>query len=338
MNATASWDIEQCLMKPPPRPSPALGIVARQQAQNASPGGTWATVAATATGQNNALVKFHPSDSLRRTISENSDPVNAFDLRVVWAQPWQANRPLPEATKPLANYGALLSVAYSASAQAVCIIFQHAYQAQLFLDDNADCVKNKGFGIYGPTCELLQGHVFPKNDDLRRMEPPMNERRRLTFVRQALFTPVNGLSEELFKKDIFRLVGEANVELVWLFNSGNGEHTGLWTSSELTLYTATVVFSSTSIARMVKDNFRDRSREKSGPYKGIQVSFSHDPCERQLHLVTQLTGANGTVNNSSHHIGANYTPIGPGRRLSNAGNRPVPAVDEDGWQTVQRRK
>ena len=160
---------------------------------------------------------------MRRKVTGNKDPASAFDLRVIWVQPWPANRPLPDATKPLSNYGALLSVAYSASDRAVCIIFQHAYQAQLLFDDNTACVRNKGFGIYGPNLDLMQGHPFPKNDDLRRMDPPLNDRRRLTFVRQALFTAGNGLSEDVFKKDIFGIVGEANVELVWLFNSGNGK-------------------------------------------------------------------------------------------------------------------
>ena len=55
------------------------------------------------------------------------------------------------------------------------------------------------------------------------MESPVNERRRLTFARQALFTTANGMSEDRFKKDVCDMVGEQNVELVWLFNSGNGE-------------------------------------------------------------------------------------------------------------------
>jgi hypothetical protein len=52
------------------------------------------------------------------------------------------------------------------------------------------------------------------------MAPPMNERRRLTFARSQLFA--HGMTEDHFKSDIYRLVGEGNVELVWLFNTGNG--------------------------------------------------------------------------------------------------------------------
>jgi hypothetical protein len=52
------------------------------------------------------------------------------------------------------------------------------------------------------------------------MSPPTNERRRLTFARSQLFT--HGMTEAQFKNDIYRLVGQAHVELVWLFNTGNG--------------------------------------------------------------------------------------------------------------------
>jgi hypothetical protein len=69
--------------------------------------------------------------------------------------------------------------------------------------------------------EVLEGQPYPNDDAIQRMENPWNERRRLTFARQKLFA--EGTTEEQFKKDIFAIVGEDNVELVWLFNSGNGK-------------------------------------------------------------------------------------------------------------------
>ena len=89
---------------------------------------------------------------------------------------------------------------------------------------------------------------------------------------------------------------------------------------------------------MVRDNFRERAK-KTGSYKGIQVSFSHDPCERPLHLVTQIPGAHGIMHPANHQGSTSYTPLGQARQISNAGGaRPAPAIDNDGWQTVQRRK
>lgn len=185
--------------------------------------GTWAAIAAKRTEQNNRLVKYHPSDAVKKTVVQDSNGLEPADLRVVWIQPWVATAPLTEVTKHLTNYGALLSVAFSEADRAVCVIFQHAYQAQALLEDNEESVKMTGRGLCGPHSHMLLGQAYPKNDDLRRMEPPVNERRRLTFARQALFTVTNGLSEDQFKKDIYAIVGERNVELVWLFNSGNGK-------------------------------------------------------------------------------------------------------------------
>jgi hypothetical protein len=182
-------------------------------------GESWAAVAASAAGEDSRLVKFRPSDALKKNITEKVPTVNEGDLRVVWVQPWDAKNSLRTVTERL-NHGALLSMAYSEHDRAVCIIFQHTHQAQALLEDNADCLRRFGHGLFGAQCQILPGQAFAPNDDLRRMAPPLNERRRLTFARQALFT--NGMSEEQFKKDIYSIVGENNVELVWLFNTGNG--------------------------------------------------------------------------------------------------------------------
>lgn len=185
-------------------------------------GGSWAKVAATATAENNRLVKFRPCDAVKRSvISDEPVPSNGdSELRVVWVQPWEPTLPLTTVTERLNQCGALVSMAYSEADHAICIIFQHTYQAQALLEDDAEYTRGYGYGLFGPHCRVLPGQAYPANDDIRRMGPPINERRRLTFARQALFT--NGMTEERFKKDIYDLVGEHNVELVWLFNTGNG--------------------------------------------------------------------------------------------------------------------
>jgi hypothetical protein len=184
--------------------------------------GSWAAVAATPIGDGNRVVKFRPSDAQKRQIAEDTTPVDPSLMRVVWVKHWDiSKRPLSSLTEHI-NQGPLLSIAYSERDKAVCIIFMHAEHARSFLDASTSRVGKYGQSIFGGDVEVLEGQPYPNDDTLQRMESPWNERRRLTFARQKLFA--EGMSEEQFKKDIFAIVGEHNVELVWLFNSGNGKY------------------------------------------------------------------------------------------------------------------
>jgi hypothetical protein len=317
--------------------------------------GSWAAVAATPTGDGNRVVKFRPSDALKRHAVEDTTPLDPSLMRVVWVKNWDTSkRPLSSLTECI-DQGPLLSMAHSERDNAVCIIFMHAHHAQSFLQASGSTAGRTGHRSLGSEVEVLEGQPYPNDDAIQRMESPWNERRRLTFARQKLFA--EGTTEEQFKKDIFAIVGEQNVELVWLFNSGNGKQ---WPSPvpklceqrwptrlnifgqlmpagpSLTRITATVVFSATAIARMVRDEFRRKARQ-AGPYRDVQVTFSHDPCERPLNLITQIpssrSGARpGNGSNISHNFPRPSGPASPHRRPS------VSRVDEDGWQTVARRK
>ena len=183
--------------------------------------GSWAAVAATPTGDGNRVVKFRPSDALKRHVVEDTTLVDPSLMRVVWVKHWDVSkRPLSSLTEYI-DQGPLLSMAYSERDKAVCIIFMHAHHARSFLQASASCVGKYGQSIFGGDVEVLEGQPYPNDDAIQRMENPWNERRRLTFARQKLFA--EGTTEEQFKKDIFAIVGEHNVELVWLFNSGNGK-------------------------------------------------------------------------------------------------------------------
>jgi hypothetical protein len=183
--------------------------------------GSWAAVAATPTGDGNRVVKFRPSDALKRQVVGDTTPTDPSLMRVVWVKNWDiSKRPLSSLTEYI-DQGPLLSMAYSERDNAVCIIFMQAHHARSFLQASTSCVGKHGQSIFGGEVEVLEGQPYPSDDAIQRMENPWNERRRLTFARQKLFA--EGTTEEQFKKDIFAIVGEDNVELVWLFNSGNGE-------------------------------------------------------------------------------------------------------------------
>lgn len=182
--------------------------------------GSWASVAATATHDGNRTVKFTPADGITRKITEALvRPIRPQDARVIWIKPWNpAKKSLSNITDKI-DQGPLFSIAHSQPDDAACVIFQHAYHARAFSEANERYSRMYGQSLFGPDCEVLEGQAFPATEDIRRMDT-MNERRRLTFARGRLFT--NGMTEARFKTDIFGMVGEGNVELVWLFNSGNG--------------------------------------------------------------------------------------------------------------------
>jgi hypothetical protein len=99
---------------------------------------------------------------------------------------------------------------------------------------------------------------------------------------------------------------------------------------------ATVVFTSTAMARLVRDDFRKKARS-AGPYQGVQVTFSHDPCERSMNLISQMHYTTGEGQSRSD----NFTSAGPAlgmgvtRKQSRRNNK---TVDKDGWETVQSKK
>jgi hypothetical protein len=221
---TAPWPIEKFHMKPPP-PSQVQSVAQNGTAapsvarSNAS---SWAAVAATATAGNNRLVKFRPSDGIKRQVPEEpqSRPQPSDeDLRCVWIYGWTRGKPLSMVTDRIAA-GAIFSMAYVEQYEAVCIIFQYASAAMQFMEEESQCLRDYGIGLFGKGHEIKYGEGFPENADLLRMQAPTNERRRLTFARQQLFT--NGMNEHKFKKDLIDMVGSSNLELVWLFNTGNG--------------------------------------------------------------------------------------------------------------------
>ncbi|KAF7512640.1 hypothetical protein GJ744_000901 [Endocarpon pusillum] len=289
--------------------------------------GSWASVAATATYEGNRIVKFRPTDGITRTVTEDlTIPVRPPDARVIWIKPWNLEKKsLSDITEKI-DQGPLFSIAHSQPDNAVCVIFQHAYHARAFLEANIRYSRTYGQSLFGPGCEVLEGQAYPATEDIRRMDT-RNERRRLTFARGRLFT--NGMTEARFKNDIFSMVGEGNVELVWLFNSGN----------------ATVVFSATVIARTVREDFLRRAAYP-GPYQDVMVSFSHDPCERPLNLITQMPGSRNAVE-AKPHGGMSTRESNGDSTASSAFGRPItaspsrgqcPAVDAEGWQKVGKRK
>jgi hypothetical protein len=71
----------------------------------------------------------------------------------------------------------------------------------------------------------MVGSALPMDSDLKAMEPPIRERRRLTFVKAGLFHDV---TKAQFESELVSLVSLINIERVWVFNSGNGKATSMF--------------------------------------------------------------------------------------------------------------
>ncbi|GAD93365.1 hypothetical protein NFIA_035480 [Paecilomyces variotii No. 5] len=155
------------------------------------------------------------------------------------------------------------------SAQKTKIVFLHAANAREFVKSNEQKLSATGFSRFGAgyTVELVDAAMW--NDNQFMMIHPFKERRRLTFARQKLFS--QNLTAARWRRDIADIVGAHNIDFLWVFNSGN----------------ATAVFTSTVVARKVLERFKKLKVSRGSVYQGVDVSYSSDPCEKELHLTTQ---------------------------------------------------
>ncbi|RMJ21144.1 hypothetical protein PHISP_07988 [Aspergillus sp. HF37] len=154
----------------------------------------------------------------------------------------------------------------------VRITFQHVAQALAFLKSNQDMEQMLGFGRFGGGYHVELAEVVDWNDDHRRMNQPIRERRRLSFARKRLFA--DNMTPEKWRHDVRNLAGAGNIDFLWVFNSGN----------------ATAVFTSTTVARQVLEIF-NQWKVGQGEYSEVCVSYSSDPCEKELVLARDGRGA-----------------------------------------------
>lgn len=232
----APWDIDKCLMKNETKvhnlahAHESDARADRQHNQMTGPlqGTTWAAIAATEPSMDKSgVVKFRPGQTMQAKASQlRGGHATTYDdasaQRVAWIRPWTADRPLQEITDKMQSLGPIYSIAFAPEAGAVCIIFQQAKSASDFMDRFGRHVDHKGRPILKTPYEVAPGLPYAATRELNRMNPPYNERRRLTFARAGLFTK-DGVTQKQFKGDIESLVGTTNVELLWFFNSGNGK-------------------------------------------------------------------------------------------------------------------
>lgn len=101
------------------------------------------------------------------------------------------------------------------------VTFQHASHGVMFLNSHKEMEALLGFGRLGPGVNVELLEIVEWNEDHRRMNQPIRERRRLSFARKRLFA--ENMSPEKWKQDIRTLAGPGNIDFLWVFNSGNGK-------------------------------------------------------------------------------------------------------------------
>ncbi|KAL4819224.1 hypothetical protein BDW67DRAFT_194160 [Aspergillus spinulosporus] len=151
------------------------------------------------------------------------------------------------------------------------VVFQHLSHAEAFCEADKEMVVRLGFGRLGKGYRVEIAEIVDWTDDHRAMNQPIRERRRLSFARKGLFSYYKNvpgvLSPEAWKQDMRSIAGVGNIERLFVFNNGN----------------ATAIFTSTIIARRVLETV-NRWKETKAVYRGVSVTYSSDPCEKELIL------------------------------------------------------
>ncbi|EEP76916.1 predicted protein [Uncinocarpus reesii 1704] len=150
------------------------------------------------------------------------------------------------------------------------ITFQKSAHAIAFLGEERAVRARTGASMFGNAYKVICASEFDWDDEIRKMETKPRERRRLTLARSGLLTC--GLTVKKILNDMGQVVGSDAIEFIWAFNTGN----------------VTAVFKSVATARAVRDHFLALAVHKSNPYHEIRVTFSTDPCEKQLNLDSQI--------------------------------------------------
>ncbi|KAI5296175.1 hypothetical protein KEM52_005332 [Ascosphaera acerosa] len=149
------------------------------------------------------------------------------------------------------------------------ITFLHIEHAEEFLAKDAASRQEKDCGILGPGYQIEQLDELEWTQGHHDMYDE-RQRRRVTFVGAGLLTRV---TEAKFMNDLMAVAKEDRIDFAWPFNSGN----------------ITAVFKSVDVAKHVVRHFTMLASKPMSPYFRTIISFSSDPCEKPLSLLTRYT-------------------------------------------------
>ena len=245
---------------------------------------TWAKIAAPKTGELEGKrisiasehAKQRRSESMYMGRPENSAVNENEDdqQRVVNVYGLDIRTSLKDISRAIVE-GPLMSLKISTnpdSTKSAAIVFLEAAHAKQFIarNDALHVVNKHGSGLYGPHAQVVLGHPYHDDEVFHYMRGRDVLRRRLTISGKGLFNSVQPIK---FYLDLASVVGKEQLELVWLFNKGNG----------------TIVLSGVREAVNLALWLRTKA-SGDGPYHGADVQFSHDFCELRVPLTSQIPG------------------------------------------------
>lgn len=245
---------------------------------------SWANIASAAMPET-LVVELNPVHKRQRLVPQGRQKsissINREEddqLRVVFLLNLPNNLTLQDISDGIKE-GALVKIVFGhdeeTSSRYAGVIFQHAYDAEAFqkvlIRERIDSRPYRFRFIV----DVTRGPAFPVDEAIKAMDPPTNASRRLTIVKAQFFFM---FGERELKHLCEKLVGEENIQLIWLYNGGN----------------ATVVFADVASAVKVKKEL-DRRASKAGEpagesaiWAGLHTSFSKDPCVFPLELKTAM--------------------------------------------------
>jgi hypothetical protein len=254
---------------------------------------SWANIASAA-NPSTSIVELHPT----RPVSSRLQPVGRIpsvvrserhnvvsaesqseQMRVVFLLNLPNNLTLQDVSNGVQE-GPLVQIAFGfdelEQAKFAGVVFQYARDAEVFhqvlLKERAESRPERFRFIV----DAVRGDPFPADEAIKAMgDPKVNASRRLTMVKKGFFFV---FGERHLMNLCNKVVGEEDVQLVWLYNGGN----------------ATVVFSNVRAAMKMKAEL-DRLTAGAGlpggqpaVWAGLQTTYSKDPCHIPLVLTSAI--------------------------------------------------
>ncbi|KAL5314623.1 hypothetical protein ACEPPN_017266 [Leptodophora sp. 'Broadleaf-Isolate-01'] len=223
--------------------------------------------------------RLHPVGRIPKVVSTREEPLTE-QMRLVFLLNLPNSIGLQEITQAVQE-GPLVRIQFGFDtdnqARFVGIIFQHAIHAEAFqnvLIKERERSRPERFRFI---VNVVRGDAVPADHTIRSMNEHPFATRRLTIVKGKFFFM---FGERQLKDLCCKIAGEDNVQLVWLYNGGN----------------ATVVFADVESAIKVKRALDKRANAKTDGvegaesivWKGLQTTFSKDPCIHPLDLKTAM--------------------------------------------------
>ncbi|PVH87066.1 hypothetical protein DL98DRAFT_405817 [Cadophora sp. DSE1049] len=227
----------------------------------------------------NAAPRLNPIGRIPKVVNVLEEPVDE-QHRLIFLLNLPNNIDLQDITQAVTE-GPLVRIQFGYDndnhARFVGIIFQYAAHADAFysvLIKEREKSRPERFRFI---VDIVRGDPIAADDIIKSMSEHPWATRRLTIVKGKFFFM---FGERQLKDLCCKIAGEDNVQLVWLYNGGN----------------ATVVFADVESAIKVKRvldkranaNHNGAQGAESIVWKGLQTTFSKDPCIHPLDLKTAM--------------------------------------------------